>query len=57
MKAYLTQVKNWRPAQHVIHFDDSNVIKTDGYKFESLDWDHDGSDGISKKMSIKRANM
>lgn len=46
LKAYLTHVKNWCPAQPVIHFDDSNVIKP-MYKFESLGWDHEGSDGIA----------
>ena len=36
LKAYLTQVKKWCPDQPVIHIDDSDVVKPDGYKFESL---------------------
>lgn len=38
LKAYLTQVKKWCPAQPVVHIDDSDVVKPDGYKFESLGW-------------------
>ena len=38
LKAYLTQVKKWCPDQPIIHIDDSDVVKPDGYKFESLGW-------------------
>lgn len=42
LKVYLTQVKKWCPAQPVIHIDDSDVVKPNGYKFESLGWVRDG---------------
>ena len=34
--SYLQQVKKMVPAEPVIHIDDSDVVKPDGYKFESL---------------------
>ena len=34
--AYLQQIKKWVPAEPVIYIDDSDVVKPDGYKFESL---------------------
>lgn len=42
LKAYLAQVKKCCPHQPVIHIDDSDVVKPDGYKFESLGWVRDG---------------
>lgn len=36
LNAYLSQVKKWCLDQPVIHIDDSDVVKPDGYKFESL---------------------
>ena len=36
LKAYLTQVKKWCPAQPVIHIDDSDVVKPDGYKLSLI---------------------
>ena len=43
LKAYLALVKKWCPDQPVIHIDDSDVVKPDGYKFESLGLVRDGS--------------
>ena len=57
LKAYLTQVKKWCPAQPVIHIDDSDVVKPDGYKFESLGWVRDGSESTATKNLYKRAIM
>lgn len=54
MKAYLTQVKTWCPAQPVIHIDDSDVVKPDSYKFESLGWVRDGSESSSTKNVFKK---
>ena len=54
LKTYLTQVKKWCPDQPVIHIDDSDVVKPDGYKFESLGWVHDGSESTSTKNVYKK---
>lgn len=49
LKSYLMQVKNWCPEEPVIHIDDSDVVKPDGYKFESLGWVRDGSESTRNK--------
>ena len=54
MKAYLTQVKKWCPDQPVIHIDDSDIVKPEGHKFESLGWVRDGSESTSKKNVYKK---
>ena len=54
LKAYLAQVKKWCPDQPVIHIDDSDVIKPDGYKFESLGWVRDGSESTTTKNVYKK---
>lgn len=54
LKAYLTQVKKWCPHQPVIHIDDSDVVKPEGYKFESLGWVRDGSESTSTKNIYKK---
>ena len=54
LKAYLTQVKKWCPEQPVIHIDDSDVVKPDGYKFESLGWVRDGSESTAAKNVYKK---
>ena len=54
LKAYLTQVKKWCPDQPVIHIDDSDVVKPDGYKFESLGWVRDGSESTTTKNVYKK---
>lgn len=45
----LIQVKKWCPDQPVIHIDDSDVVKPDGYKFESLGRVRDGSKSTAAK--------
>ena len=35
VSVYLQQVKKWVPAEPVIHIDDSDIVKPDGYKFEA----------------------
>lgn len=47
--SYLQQVKKWIPENPVIHIDDSDVVKTDGYKFESLGLVRDGSKSTATK--------
>lgn len=44
LKSYLLQVRKGCPENPVIHIDDSDVVKPDGYKFESLGWVRDGSE-------------
>ena len=40
-KSYLATIRKWVPSEPVIHIDDSDVVKPDGYKFEALGlvWD------------------
>jgi len=54
MAAYLSQVKKWCPSQPVIHIDDSDVVKPDGYKFESLGLVRDGSESSATKNVYKK---
>lgn len=52
--AYLQTVKKWIPSEPVIHIDDSDVVKPDGYKFESLGLVRDGSESTSTKNVYKK---
>lgn len=52
--SYLQQVKKWVPADPVVHIDDSDVVKPDGYKFESLGIVRDGSESTSSKNVYKK---
>ncbi len=52
--SYLQQVKKWAPAEPVIYIDDSDVVKPDGRKFESLGIVRDGSESTSAKNVYKR---
>lgn len=52
--AYLQQVKKWAPSEPVIHIDDSDVVKPDGYKFESLGIVRDGSESTPTKNVYKK---
>ena len=54
LKAYLTQVRKWCPSHPVIFIDDSDVVKPDGYKFESLGWVRDGSESTATKNVYKK---
>ena len=49
LNSYLAFLKKWCPAHPVIHIDDSDVVKPDGYKFEALGWVRDGSECTSSK--------
>lgn len=49
LKSYLATIRRWVPGEPVIHIDDSDVIKPDGYKFESLGLVRDGSKSTSTK--------
>ena len=54
VSAYLQQVKKWVPAEPVIHIDDSDIVKPDGYKFEDLGIVRDGSESTSSKNVFKK---
>ena len=54
LNAYLTNIKKWCPVHPVIHIDDSDVVKPDGYKFESLGLVRDGSESTSAKNVYKK---
>lgn len=47
--SYLSIVRKWVPEQPVIHIDDSDVVKPDGYKFEALGFVRDGSKSTNTK--------
>lgn len=49
LKSYLSTVRKWVPQEPVIHIDDSDVIKPDGYKFQDLGLVRDGSKSTEKK--------
>ena len=54
LNTYLTQVRKWWPSHPVIFIDDSDVVKPDGYKFESLGWVRDGSESTATKNVYKK---
>ena len=54
LKAYLSLVKKWCPDHPVVHIDDSDVVKPDGYKFESLGYVRDGSESTTTKNVYKK---
>ena len=47
--SYLQQIKKWVPSEPVIHIDDSDIVKPDGYKFEALGIVRDGSKSTDTK--------
>ena len=49
LSSYLAAVRKWAPSQPVIHIDDSDVVKPDGYKFEALGLVRDGSKSTETK--------
>ncbi|MDD3277524.1 MAG: hypothetical protein PHG16_01375 [Lachnospiraceae bacterium] len=51
---YLQMVKKWVPSEPVIHIDDSDVAKPDGYKFEALGIVRDGSESTYTKNVYKK---
>ena len=54
LKSYLMTVKKWAPSEPVIHIDDSDVVKPDGYKFEALGLVRDGSESSNTKNVYKK---
>ena len=49
LKSYFTTIRKWAPQGPVIHIDDSDVVKPDGYKFEALGLVRDGSKSTVSK--------
>lgn len=55
--AYLEAVKKWLPPEPVVHIDDSDVIKPEGYKFEALGIVRDGSQSTSSKSVYQKGYL
>lgn len=55
--SYIQQIKKWIPSEPVIHIDDSDVVKPDGYKFESLGIVCDDSESTPAKSVYKNGTM
>lgn len=49
MLSYLQTVRKWVPDEPIIHIDDSDIVKPDGYKFEALGLVRDGSKSTNTK--------
>ena len=49
LSSYLSVVRKWCPDEPVIHIDDSDIVKPDGYKFEALGIVRDGSRSTDTK--------
>ena len=54
LKSYLTTIRKWAPQKPVIHIDDSDVVKPDGYKFEALGLVRDGSKSTASKTVYEK---
>ena len=52
LKSYLSTVRKWVPSEPVIHIDDSDIVKPDGYKFEALGMVRDGSKSTDTKSFL-----
>ncbi len=53
-RSYLSLIKKWVPSEPVIHIDDSDVVKPDGYKFEALGIVRDGSKSTNTKSVYEK---
>ena len=49
LKSHLTTIHKWVPDNPIVHIDDSDVVKHDGYKFEALGMVRDGSKSTDTK--------
>lgn len=52
LHSYLSCLHKWVPFDPVIHIDDSDVVKPDGHKFESLGLLRDGSKSSDTKKQV-----
>ena len=53
-KTYLSVIRKWVPNEPVIHIDDSDVVKPEGYKFEALGMVRDGSKSTDTKTIYQK---
>lgn len=54
LKSYLSIIRKWVPKEPIIHIDDSDVVKSDGYKFEALGLVRDGSKSSATKSVYQK---
>lgn len=54
LKLYLNTIRKWVPSEPIIHIDDSDVVKPDGYKFEALGMVRDGSKSTDTKTVYQK---
>jgi len=54
LTSYLKTVRKWVPSEPVIHIDDSDIVKPDGYQFEALGMVRDGSESTTTKSVYKK---
>lgn len=57
ISSYLQQIKKRVPSEPFIHIGDSNVVKPNGYKFESVGIVRDGSESTATKNVYKKGGM
>ena len=57
LRAYLTHIKKWCPDDPVIHIDDGDVVKPDGYKLKSLAGYAMALKYLLQKMSTRKGIM
>lgn len=51
---YMNLIQQMAPSSPIIHIDDSDVVKPDGYCFEALGYVRDGSESTSEKSVFKK---
>ena len=54
LSSYLSVIRKWVPDEPIIHIDDSDIVKPDGYKFESLGLVRDGSKSTATKTVYEK---
>ncbi len=54
LRSYLSLIRKWVPSEPVIHIDDSDVVKPEGYKFEALGLVRDGSKSTDTKSVYEK---
>ena len=54
LSSYLSTIKKWIPSDPVVHIDDSDIVKPEGYKFEALGIVRDGSKSTDSKSVYEK---
>ena len=49
LRSYLSLIRKWAPEEPVVHIDDSDIVKPDGFKFEALGIVRDASKSTQAK--------